>query len=115
MLINFHNRRFTALSNSESGQVNAETQFHYTQDGNQLRAAYSGGQIRFGQMLGIVHEDNSLEFLYQHIDIEGNLKSGHCTSTPEVLPDGRVRLHEQWQWNFGSKEKGTSVVEEISI
>ena len=113
MKINYHNRQFRAVTNSASGQVNAETMFHYTQHGNQLRATYQGGEIDFGYMLGIVNDDNSLDFTYHHIDREGKLKSGHCHSIAELLADGRVRLHETWQWDFGGIGNGQSIVEEV--
>ncbi len=32
---------------------------------------------------------------------------------PEVLPDGRLRLREVWQWTSGDLSQGESVVEEV--
>src|SRR5688572_27899791 len=98
MKINFHNRRFRAVSNSSVGQVNDETTFHYKQEGNHLHATYSGGKIAFGEMLGLVKDDNTLFFAYHHIDTDGQLRSGHCSSIPHLLADGRIRLQETWQW-----------------
>jgi len=39
--------------------------------------------------------------------------TGKCYSTPEVLVDGRIRLHEMWEWTSGDYSKGQSIVEEI--
>jgi hypothetical protein len=39
--------------------------------------------------------------------------TGLCRSRLEILPDGRYRLHEEWQWTSGDKSRGTSVVEEV--
>jgi hypothetical protein len=39
--------------------------------------------------------------------------TGICRSTPEILPDGRIRLHEKWQWTSGDRSSGESIVEEI--
>ena len=39
--------------------------------------------------------------------------TGRCASTPEVLADGRLRLHERWQWTCGGEEEGESTVEEV--
>jgi hypothetical protein len=36
-----------------------------------------------------------------------------CTSTPEILPDGRIRLHEKWQWTVDESSEGESIVEEV--
>ena len=112
MKINYHQRQFRSVRNSAAGQVNSDTLFYYVQEGHQLRASYQGGDIVFGQMLGIVHDDSSLDFVYHHIDRDGILKSGHCHSIPTLLPDGRIRLYETWQWNQGGEGSGESVVEE---
>lgn len=113
MKINYHGRIFAGIMNTPNGQVNGDTRFHYTQHGHILTATYSGGNIIQGTMLGVVHDDSSLLFTYHHIDIDGHLKSGHCTSTPEPLPDGRIRLHEKWEWTFGGSGEGSSIVEEV--
>ena len=34
---------------------------------------------------------------YQHLGPSGLLRTGTCQAAPEVLPDGRVRLWEEWQ------------------
>jgi hypothetical protein len=78
-----------------------------------LTATYSGGGIRHGAMTGLVRADGSLEFCYQHVTDAGELRSGICESTPEVLADGRVRLEERWRWTLGGTSAGESVVEEV--
>lgn len=108
--INYHNRKFAGISNTPNGQVSGDTVFHYAQHGLVLTATYGGGSILQGHMIGKVLDDSSLDFVYQHIDIEGNIKSGHCHSIPEILADGRIRLYEVWEWTTGGK--GESVVEE---
>ena len=113
MKINYHGRIFTTVSNSPNGQINGDTVFQYAQQDSLLTAFYRGGMILEGHMIGRVNEDNSLYFTYQHIDKNGLLKSGYCNSVPEVLPDGRIRLHEQWEWTYGGEGKGESVVEEL--
>jgi hypothetical protein len=40
---------------------------------------------------------------YQQVSKDGVIKTGRCLSTPEVLPDGRLRLHEFWQWTGGRR------------
>jgi len=39
--------------------------------------------------------------------------TGKCKSRPEILENGKIRLHERWQWTCGDMSKGTSVLEEI--
>ncbi len=111
--INYNNRTFTSKSNSATGEVSELTTFYYKQEGQALKATYAGGQIRTGQMLGIVNERGELDFVYHHINTDGELRSGRCTSIPEILKDGRMRLHESWQWMDGDLQEGNSIVEEI--
>lgn len=111
--INYNNRVFTALSNSSNGQVSSATRFHYREHNGLISADYAGGAIVRGQILGRKLPDNSLEFLYQHIDENGRLCSGRCTSQPELLPDGRLRLDERWQWLHPESSAGHSVIEEL--
>lgn len=113
MKINYDGRRFRAVVNSPNGQVGATTFFEYHQDGDNFHATYSGGQILQGHMIGKVREDGIIDFVYHHIDTGSQLKSGHCRSVPEVLPDGKIRLHETWQWDFGGEGNGESIVEEM--
>jgi hypothetical protein len=49
---------------------------------------------------------------YHHVNTNGELMTGICRSTPELLPSGKIRLHEEWQWTSGDGSKGKSIVEE---
>ncbi|MEP6646726.1 MAG: n-acetylglutamate synthase [Saprospiraceae bacterium] len=112
MKINYHERKFRGIDNTPNGQVSDETLFEYSQFGSLLRATYQGGSIKHGEIIGLVQDDYSLEFVYHHIDSDDKLKSGYCKSIPEFLPDGRIRLHEIWEWTYGGEGKGNSIVEE---
>ena len=50
---------------------------------------------------------------YQHLSADGRWKTGHCRSRPERLADGRLRVHERWQWTDGAEGSGESVIEEL--
>ncbi|MFC2110636.1 hypothetical protein ACFLRU_01540 [Bacteroidota bacterium] len=50
---------------------------------------------------------------YQQINSNGVLMSGVCISTPELLPSGKLLLHEKWQWTSGDKSCGTSTLKEL--
>lgn len=113
--INYNGRIFRSVVNSSTGEVDARTTFRYHQMGDIVWAEYAGGAIRFGQLLGVVLPDNKLEVRYQHINEAGDLMTGLCLSTPEVLSDGRLRLHEAWQWTCGERASGESMVEEILV
>ena len=113
MKINYDKRIFKSVSNSETGEVSSETTFHYRQKDDYVWAEYSGGEIVFGTLIAKVLNDNSLEMRYQHLNKQGKLMTGKCVSTPEIMPNGKIRLHEKWQWTSGDLSKGESVIEEI--
>ena len=112
--INYHNRFFRFVSNSASGEVSSETIFHYRQKDNVVWATYEGGGVKFGTVVAQVLASDELEMRYSHVNQAEELMTGECRSTPEILPDGRIRLHEKWQWTSGDLSSGESIIEEVS-
>ena len=100
------------MRNSETGEVSSETVFHYHQKNNLVWAEYAGGEIVFGNLIAKVTDNDSLEMRYQHLNKNGELMTGKCFSVPETLSDGRIRLHEKWQWTSGDFSVGESIIEE---
>jgi hypothetical protein len=113
MRINYHDKTFRPVSNSENGETSAETVFHYKQDGNILTSEYSGGKIKKGLLIGLVDAAGQIEIRYSQVNEQDELMTGICVSTPEILPNGKIRLHESWRWTSGDCSKGNSVIEEI--
>lgn len=113
MTISYDTKRFASVANSENGEVSGETIFHYHQSGNIVWADYAGGEIVRGMLIATVSEGGVLDMRYQHVNVRSELMTGKCISTPEVLADGRIRLHEKWQWTSGDLTSGESVIEEI--
>lgn len=112
-MINYHGKRFRSVNNTENGEVGADTLFHYQQKGNVVFATYAGGQILQGNLVGRVNELGQIDMRYQHLNQQMELMTGQCLSTPEVLDNGKVRLHEKWQWTSGDGSTGESVIEEV--
>lgn len=110
----YDNRVFRSVANTDGGDVDGETTFHYHQRDNIVWATYSGGAVVSGTLLAKVDAHGNLDMRYQHISADSTFKTGRCQSRPEVLPDGRLRLHERWQWTDGAEGQGESIVEEIS-
>lgn len=108
----YEGRTFFAVENSENGEVSQKTIFRYHQDNDMVWAEYSGGEISKGLLIGKV-QNGGLRFTYQHINYQGQLRMGRCLSQPQILPDGRLRLNERWQWLNGNCSAGCSAVEEI--
>ena len=111
--INYDNRTFKSVQNSETGETSGETRFYYHQKGNVVWAEYSGGEIIFGNLIAKVFDDDSLEMNYQHLNKQGELMAGKCVSRPEILENGKIRLYEQWQWTSKDFSNGESIIEEI--
>jgi hypothetical protein len=112
-LINYNNRTFVSVKNTSNGEVSSKTYFHYKQEGNIITATYSGGEIVSGMLIGIVNNDGSLEFRYNHVNIKNEIRGGKCKSIPKILSDGRIRLYEKWQWLDKDYSEGESIVEEV--
>ncbi|WP_107040317.1 n-acetylglutamate synthase [Brumimicrobium mesophilum] len=111
--MNYNNKKFRPLHNTENGETTSETVFIYKQEGNILTSDYAGGKIKKGHLIGLVDEDGIIKMRYHQVNIYGELMTGRCKSTPEILPNGKIRLHENWQWTSGDKSSGKSVLEEI--
>ncbi len=111
--MNYHNRKFKPTINSENGETSSDTIFHYLQDGNILTASYSGGAIKKGQLIGLVDEKGNIDMRYHQVNIKGKLMTGICRSKPEIMTNGKIRLHETWKWTSGDESRGSSIIEEI--
>ncbi len=111
--MDYNNKRFKVISNSENGELTDDTVFNYQQQNNVLTCTYKGSSIIHGHLLGLVAEDGTINMHYHQVNTLGEITTGICTSTPKLLADGRIQLHESWQWTSGDKSSGTSVLEEV--
>ncbi|MFW5689306.1 MAG: hypothetical protein ACOC1U_07030, partial [Spirochaetota bacterium] len=92
--IDDNSRILRGVSNTENGEVSGETVFHYEQMGARLTGTCHGGTIIAGHLLGTVNDDDTLDFVYHHINEGGEPLAGRCHSVPEIRPDGKLVLHE---------------------
>lgn len=113
MEINYHNKKFRAIQNSDNGEITEEVVFHYKQEGTILSCSYSGGEIMQGHLLGKVDKEGSIDLVYHQLNKQGEIRTGKCFSHPEITEEGKIVLHEQWQWTSGDGSKGTSLLKEI--
>lgn len=111
-MINYNNKTFRPICNTENGETSSETNFHYKQIGNILTSEYKGGKIKSGHLIGLVDEEGNIEMRYHQVNDKGELMTGICQSRPEILENGKIRLHESWEWTAGDKSKGSSIIEE---
>jgi hypothetical protein len=110
--VGYDGRRFRSVENSGTGEVGPGTVFAYGQDGDVVSATYGGGGVRSGFLIATADGEGNLDARYAHVNASGELMTGECRTTPERLPDGRLRLHEEWRWTSGDGSSGRSDVEE---
>lgn len=110
--MNYNNKVFKPISNTDNGETSNETIFHYKQVGNIVTATYSGGKIFQGHLIGLVDSFGNIEMRYHQVNEKNELMTGICKSTPEILANGKIRLHEAWEWTSRDKSTGTSIIEE---
>lgn len=110
--MNYNGKEFRPISNTENGETSNETLFHYKQVGNILTSEYSGGKIKYGHLIGLVDHIGNINIRYHQVNDKNELMTGICISKPEILENGKIRLHEKWEWTSGDASKGTSILEE---
>jgi len=112
--MNLEGRIFRPVKTDVHGEASSDTVFHYHQRGELVWATYEGGDVAFGTLVGHFDDTGTLSVRYQHINHNREMRAGVCTTRIEVLPDGRCRLHESWQWTRCEAigNTGSSIVEE---
>jgi ADP-ribose pyrophosphatase YjhB (NUDIX family) len=107
-------RRFRDVTEQRRGDAGAGTVFHYhEQPDGTVWARYAGGLVRLGHLVGS-RDGDTLDFRYSHVTTDGVTANGHCRSRIEVGDDGRLRLHERWEWESRGGA-GTSTLEELPV
>jgi hypothetical protein len=112
-MFNYNDKKFKSVKNTGNGETSEKTIFHYKQKGNIVTSKYSGGKIIEGHLIGLVSSNGEIEMRYHQINNKGTLMTGRCKSIPELLSNGKIRLHEEWEWTSGDKTKGNSIIEEL--
>jgi hypothetical protein len=105
--LNFNNKTFSLIENSENGKVNSDTIFEYKQDGNLVTADYFGGTIRYGKIIAEL-KDNKLKMLYQCLTTENELKAGKADAEISLTENNKIKLRLNWEWLGDKKDNGIS-------
>lgn len=105
-------RVFKSVSNAADGDVGGETYFWFEQTDDLIHARYHGGSVRLGYLVGH-HRGDTLDFRYTHVTTGGETATGRSVDRIEHLDDGRLRLHEEWEWD-SKPGSGSSVLEEVT-
>lgn len=101
---------FVPVADQAPGQVGRRTRFEYHERDGLVWADYQGGDVVKGHLIG-TREDDTVDFRYVQLRVDGTTASGRCTSIVTVLADGRLRLEETWSWE-SQEGSGTSSVEQ---
>lgn len=112
-IFNYDGRVFKGVENYDDGDLLPDTRFYYHQKDDAVWATIEGGRVKIGTLIAGVQDDGSLVMVWQYLNIDNEFVSGTCYSKPEILSDGRYRLHEQWRVHGPDGIEGTSVIEEI--
>ncbi len=76
-------------------------------------AAYSGGGVQQGTLVGRFIEDSLMEMMFQQVTKDGNLKGGTALTRVEKKQDGKLVFHDYWTFKIGGSGHGYAVFEEI--
>jgi hypothetical protein len=93
------------------GEASEATVFQYHERDGVVWARYEGGAVRLGFLVGTRNGDR-LDFRYSQLNQNGETSNGRCSTTISTLPDGRLRLDEDWAWE-SKPGSGTSAAEEV--
>lgn len=66
-----------------------------------------------GHLKGIVEENGIIAMSYHQVTLYHEIMTGVCRSVPEIMPNGKIKLREKWQWTTGDRSSGESILEEI--
>ena len=105
--IDFNAKKFMLIENTQSGEVNTDTVFKFSQKGDLVTADYYGGTIKFGKIIACLKNDQ-LDMLYQCLTNENKLKAGKATTQISFTPDQKIKLKLLWKWITGDRSSGTS-------
>jgi hypothetical protein len=105
--LSLNKKVFKPLSNSSNAEVDSDTLFYYFQDKDTVWADYSGGDILKGHLIGKQLDNGNIEFFYHHLNRDGNIKIGKCTSEIKI-ENNKIKLYEKWQWLCDDMSTGFS-------
>jgi hypothetical protein len=101
------------MISSTASVVNAHdpTRFDYKEADGLIWGSYSGDTVSHGRFVG-TRDGDRIELTYVHALKAGDRAAGRSSSRIEPLPDGRLRLVEEFQFD-GDDTPQVSVCEEV--
>lgn len=105
--------KMNVVKTDETGVVNHETIFHFSQDEDRVFAEYQGGKIQMGYLVGKLAADNRLVFTYCQMQKDGKLDNGVSDCELSKNEDGKLVLIERFEWKSRPGEFGINIFQEI--
>jgi hypothetical protein len=105
--------KMNVVKTAQTGVVNHETIFHFSQDGDRVFAEYQGGKIQRGFLVGKLTADNRLAFTYCQMQKDGKLDNGVSDCELAKNEDGKLVLIERFEWKSRPGEFGTNIFQEM--
>jgi hypothetical protein len=114
MMFDYHNKVFTVVRNHDNRDVTNETVFFSKQYGAIVQIKYFGGNVKYGELIGLVDDLGILRASFNHANTSSQFYGGVCTFTPEKWPNNNpMRLQGKWQWADDQNSEGESIIEEL--
>ncbi|MCC5578318.1 MULTISPECIES: hypothetical protein [Microtetraspora] len=110
---NLNDRKFVMVSSTASAvDPDGPTEFVYKEEDGIIWGDYVGDTVVHGHFVG-TREADRIELTYIHQLKSGGRAGGRSASRIETLPDGRLHLIEEFQFE-GDDTKHVSVCAEVS-
>lgn len=101
-------KRFLAQANTANGTINTETEMHFTEDADIIRASYAGGSIVRGDVMARWTGAMQIDMCYHCLTASDALQAGKAKAHFDRTSDGRLAMRLDWQWLTGDRTKGES-------
>lgn len=109
-MFNYHNKVFVCTDNKNIRDVSSETAFYFKQNGNIVRATYSGGTIIYGEIIGMVNDQGILQAAFNYQNAHSQFHGGTCTLQ---LIDTDNKLHGLWKIAEENAVENEIILEEL--
>ena len=106
------NVKMNVIQTAPNGVVNALTIFTFSQKDSFVSAAYSGGPIFKGFLVGTI-DGNKLLFSYCQLQTDGKMDHGQSECEITIDADGKIRLTESFTWATKEDATGINIFREL--
>ncbi len=84
---NFRKKQFSVVKNDGIDiEVDLETSFHFYQNEALIYAEYSGGEVEYGEIFGLI-ENQTIDFYYSHVNLVGGKTQGQSKYEISIVDD----------------------------